>query len=120
MIRRSLGADLHRLADHRYIGLGLFAGEIDVLSDFLDLSFRRAREHVYDHAFSVRAANNVELLKAGRVQPTIRAAVRTYLYMRASSFWGVLFLHLAKTLIRSAGSFLGATTPLGTPFPIAS
>ena len=64
MIRRSLGADLHRLADHRYIGLGLFAGEIDVLSDFLDLSFRRAREHVYDHAFSVRAANNVELLRS--------------------------------------------------------
>ena len=108
MIRRSLGADLHRLADHRYIGLGLFAGEIDVLSDFLDLSFRRAREPRLRPRIFCPGREQCRTrfaAKAGRVQPTIRAAAKTYLRMRVISFLDLLFL-TPRNNSHSLGGFL--------------
>jgi hypothetical protein len=52
------------LADHCHIGIGLFAGDVNVLAHSRHGSFSCARGHVNDCAFFVRAANDVEALFA--------------------------------------------------------
>ena len=88
------------LADHCHIRVGLFTRDVDVLSDSRDSGFSCARGCLYDRTFFVRAANDVEALsaKAGRVQPTIKAVARTYLYMRDNLLLGLVVFDTSPKL----------------------
>ena len=50
------------LADHCHILVGLFARDVDILSDSRDGGFSCARGCLYDLTFFVGAANDVEAL----------------------------------------------------------